>query len=148
PGGATRISLAGKTVIPTLINAHGHPGFQRGLSYSADNFTRENIMDDLNRALYFGVAVVQSQGIEKGEVTYQIRADQDAGELGGARLRIAGRGIGAPNAGPGGAAYAGIAYEVTTEEQGRRAVRELAAKKVNLIKIWVDDRNGRAPRLA
>src|SRR4029078_13671003 len=38
-------------------------------------------------------------------------------------------------------------YEVTTEEQGRQAVRELAAKKVNLIKIWVDDRNGRAPRL-
>src|SRR6185295_5112852 len=92
PGGATRISLAGKTVIPTLINAHGHPGFQRGLTYSAENFTRENIMDDLNRALYFGVAVVQSQGIEKGDVTYEIRADQEAGKLGGARLRIAGRG--------------------------------------------------------
>ena len=148
PGGAGRVSLAGKTVMPTLIDAHGHPGFQRGLTYSADNFTRENIVDDLNRALYFGVAAVQSQGIEKGEVTYQIRADQEAGKLGGARLHIAGRGIGAPNAGPGGAAYAGIAYEVTTEDQARQAVRELAAKKVNLIKIWVDDRNGRAPRLA
>ncbi len=134
--------------MPTLINAHGHPGFQRGLTYSADNFTRETILDDLNRALYFGVAAIQSQGIEKGEVTYQIRADQEAGKLGGARLHIAGRGIGAPNAGPGGAAYAGIAYEVTTEEQARKAVQELAAKKVNLVKIWVDDRNGRAPRLA
>jgi imidazolonepropionase-like amidohydrolase len=79
---------------------------------------------------------------------YRIRADQEAGKLGGARLHIAGRGIGAPNAGPGGAAYAGIAYEVTTEDQGRKAVQELAAKKVNLVKIWVDDRNGRAPRLA
>ena len=148
PRGAGRINLTGKTVLPTLINAHGHPGFQRGLTYSADNFTRENIIDDLNRALYFGVAAVQSQGIEKGEVTYQIRADQEAGKLGGARLHIAGRGIGAPNAGPGGAAYAGIAYEVTTEEQVRKAVQELAARKVNLIKIWVDDRNGRAPRLA
>ena len=131
-----------------MINAHGHPGFQRGLTYSADNFTRENIIDDLNRALYFGVAAVQSQGIEKGDVTYQIRADQAAGTLGGARLRIAGRGIGAPNAGPGGAAYAGIAYEVTTEGPGEEsAVQELAARKVNLVKIWVDDRNGRAPRL-
>jgi len=148
PGGAGRVNLAGKTVMPTLIDAHGHPGFQRGLTYSADNFTRENIADDLNRALYFGVAAVQSQGIEKGEVTYQIRADQDAGKLGGARLRIAGRGIGAPNAGPGGAAYAGIAYEVTTEDQARKAVQELATRKVDLIKIWVDDRNGRAPRLA
>src|SRR5881409_2014198 len=147
PRDAVRVDLGGKTVMPALVNAHGHPGFQRGLTYSADNFTRETIMDDLNRALYFGVAAVQSQGIEKGEVTYQIRRDQEAGRLGGARLRIAGRGIGAPNAGPGAAAYAGIAYEVTTEDQARQAVRELAPKKVNLIKIWVDDRNGRAPRL-
>ena len=119
PGGAGRVNLAGKTVMPALIDAHGHPGFQRGLTYSAANFTRENIADDLNRALYFGVAAVQSQGIEKGDVTYQIRADQEAGKLGGALLHIAGRGIGAPNAGPGAAAYAGIAYEVTTEDQAR-----------------------------
>jgi imidazolonepropionase-like amidohydrolase len=148
PRTAVRVDLTGKTIMPPLINAHGHPGFQRGLTYSADNFTRETLIEDLNRALYFGVAAVQSQGIEKGEVTYQIRADQEAGRLGGARLLIAGRGIGAPNAGPGAAAYAGIAYEVTTEDQARQAVKELAAKKVNLIKIWVDDRNGRAPRLA
>src|SRR5437867_117816 len=148
PRAALRVDLTGKTIMPTLINAHGHPGFQRGLTYSAENFTLETIMDDLNRALYFGVAAVQSQGIEKGEITYQVRADQEAGRLGGARLHIAGRGIGAPNAGPGAAAYAGVAYEVTTEDEARRAVQELAAKKVNLIKIWVDDRNGRAPRLA
>src|SRR5437667_9725959 len=148
PRGAVRVDLGGKTVMPALINTHGHPGFQRGLTYTADNFNRETIMGDLNRALYFGVAAVQSQGIEKGEVMYQIRADQEAGKLGGARLHIAGRGIGAPNAGPGAAAYAGIAYEVTTEAEGRTAVQELAARKVNLIKIWVDDRNCRAPRLA
>src|SRR5947209_3577435 len=148
PRDAVRVDLGGKTVMPALINTHGHPGFQRGVTYSAENFTRDTIMDDMNRALYFGIAVVQSQGIEKGDVMYQIRADQEAGKLGGARLRIAGRGIGAPNAGPGAAAYAGIAYEVTTEDQVRKAVQELAAKKVNLVKIWVDDRNGRAPRLA
>jgi imidazolonepropionase-like amidohydrolase len=148
PAAARRVDLTGKTVMPTIVNAHGHPGFQRGLTYTADNFTRDTIVDDLNRALYFGVAAVQSQGIEKGDLTYQIRADQEAGRLGGARLHIAGRGIGAPNAGPGGAAYAGIAYEVTTEDQIRKAVQELAARKVNLVKIWVDDRNGRAPRLS
>ena len=87
--------------MPALINAHGHPGFQKGLTYSAANYTRENIVDDLNRALYFGVAAVMSQGIEKGELAFQIRADQEAGRLGGARLLVAGRGIGAPNAGPG-----------------------------------------------
>ena len=88
-----------------------------------------------------------SQGIEKGEVMYQIRADQAAGRLGGARLMLAGRGIGAPNAGPGAPAYANIAYEITTEAEAKRAAQELAAKKVDAIKIWVDDRGGRAPRL-
>jgi imidazolonepropionase-like amidohydrolase len=147
PAGAVRIDLDGKTVMPAIVSAHVHPGFQKGLTYSAENFTRETILDDLNRALYFGVSTVMSQGVEKGEVMYQIRADQAAGRLGGARLMLAGRGIGAPNAGPGAAAYAGIAYEITTEDQARSAVLELAGRQVDAIKIWVDDRGGRAPSL-
>jgi imidazolonepropionase-like amidohydrolase len=147
PAGASRVDLAGKTVMPALISTHVHPGFQKGLSYAAENFTRENIMDDLDRALYFGISTVMSQGIEKGDVMYRIRADQAAGRLGGARLLLAGRGIGAPNAGPGAAAYADIAYAITTEDEARSAARELAANKVDAIKIWVDDRGGRAPKL-
>jgi imidazolonepropionase-like amidohydrolase len=142
------IDLAGKSVMPTLISTHVHPGFQKGLTYVAANYTRDTVMNDLYRALYFGVSVVQSQGIERGDVLYRIRADQAAGTLGGAKLLVAGRGIGAPNAGPGAAAYAGIAYEITTETEARRAVEELAANKVDIVKIWVDDRNGRAPRLS
>ncbi len=147
PEGAARVDLSGKTVMPTIINTHGHPGFQRGLSYTKDNYTRETIMEDMNRLLYFGIAAVQSHGIEIGTIMDEVRADQQAGRLGGAYVLIAGRGIGTPNAGPGGAAYAGIAYELTTEDEGRQAVQELAAKSVDLVKIWVDDRNGRAPRL-
>jgi imidazolonepropionase-like amidohydrolase len=56
--------------------------------------------------------------------------------------------MGAPNAGPGADTYRGIAYDVTTEDEARRDVRELAAQKVDFIKIWVDDRNGRAPELS
>src|SRR5215467_433795 len=147
PPGATRIDLTGKTVMPALIATHVHPGFQRGLTYAAENFKRETILEDLNRALYFGVSTVMSQGIERGEVMYQIRADQAEGRLGGARLMLAGRGFGAPNAGPGNPVYANFAYEVTTEEQARTNVRELVARKVDAVKIWVDDRGGRAPKL-
>ncbi len=148
-GAGTRIiDLAGKAVMPALISTHVHPGFQKGVTYVAANFGRDTVIDDLNRALYFGISVVQSQGIERGEVLYRIRADQAAGTLGGARLLVAGRGIGAPNAGPGAAAYAGIAYEITTTAEARRAVDELVASRVDLVKIWVDDRNGRAPRLS
>ena len=147
PAGATRIDLAGKTVMPAIIATHVHPGFQSGLTYVAENFKRETILDDLNRALYFGVSTVMSQGVERGEVMYQIRTEQAEGRLGGARLMLAGRGMGAPNAGPGNAVYANFAYEVTTEEQARSNVRELVAKKVDAVKIWVDDRGGRAPKL-
>ena len=147
PAGARRIDLGNKTVMPALISTHVHPGFQMGLGYFAKNFTRDNIVDDLNRALYFGVSTVMSQGIEGGDVMFDIRADQAAGRLGGARLLLAGRGMGAPNAGPGNPVYAGFAYSVTTEDEIRRAVQEQAARKVDAIKIWVDDRGGRAPKL-
>jgi imidazolonepropionase-like amidohydrolase len=135
PTATTRIDLAGKTVMPAIIAPHVHPGFQSGLTYLAENFKRETILEDLNRALYFGVSTVMSQGIERGEVMYQIRTEQAEG------------GMGAPNAGPGNPIYANFAYEVTTEEQARANVRELVAKKVDAVKIWVDDRGGRAPKL-
>ena len=37
---------------------------------------------------------------------------------------------------------------MTTEDEIRHAVREQAARKVDIIKIWVDDRGGRAPRIS
>ena len=46
-----------------------------------------------------------------------------------------------PNAGPNADYWKDAAYGVTTEAEGRAAVRELAAKKVDIVKIWVDDRN-------
>ena len=147
PPGATVVDLTGKTILPALVNLHGHVGFQRGLTYDATNYTRENIVDHLNRYAYYGVGVIVSLGTDAGDVWSDIRRDQAAGTLGGARLFTAGRGLARPNAGPGAAALRPSAYGVTSEDDGRRYVQELAAQGVSFVKIWVDDRGGSVEKL-
>jgi len=149
PAGVARVELAGKTVMPALIGAHGHVGYQKGLSFTRENYTKENIYDDLSRAAYFGLGTVMTMGIDAGDLVYQIRAETAIGTAGVARLRTAGSGIGGPNAGPGNTVYSrGVAYEVVTAEEGRAAVRELAPLKPDTVKIWLDERGGRGQKLS
>ena len=148
PAGATVVDVAGKTIIPALVDLHGHVGFQRGLSYAAENYTRENVVDHLHRYAYYGVGTVVSLGTDAGSLWYEIRRDQEAGTLGGARLFTAGRGLAAPNAGPGAAALRPSAGGVTSPEEGRAFVRRLAEQGVAFVKIWVDDRGGTVEKLA
>ena len=57
PAGATRVSLAGKTVMPTIIDTHTH------LSTTPDALTR-----DLKRRGYFGVGAALSLGTDPLEI--------------------------------------------------------------------------------
>jgi imidazolonepropionase-like amidohydrolase len=146
PAGAARVDLTGKTVMPALIDTHTHLGWMivKTGQMGADTYTKENLIDHLHRLAYFGVAATQSMGIDPGETPYQVRAEPvpDA-----ALFRISGRGMGRPKAGPGREYWQPVAYGIDTEDQGRKAVQELAAKKVDWVKIWVDDRNGTVPKL-
>ena len=148
PTGAATVDLAGKTVIPALVDLHGHVGFQRGLTYAAENYTRENITDHLRAYAYHGVGTAVSLGTDAGELWKEIQRDQQVGARDGARLYTAGRGLAAPNAGPGSPALRPSAYGVTSEEEGRRLVGELADQGVSFVKIWVDDRGGTVEKLA
>jgi imidazolonepropionase-like amidohydrolase len=148
PSSAVRVDLAGRTVMPAIVNAHVHLGFQRGAVFSAESYTRENILEQLNRYASAGVAAVLSLGTESGPIADAIRAEQRRGTLGGALFRMAGRGIAPPDAGPANAAMKPSAYGVRTEEDARAAVRQEAARGVDVIKIWVDDRNGSVPKLS
>jgi imidazolonepropionase-like amidohydrolase len=142
PAGAARVDLSGKTVIPALVDAHVHMGYRKGLTFGPENYTRENLLDNLNRFAYYGVAAILETGTARGELAYQLRAEMPPGAL----FRTAGRGFGMPGAGPGGP-MRDSAYGVTTEAEARLDVQELAGKKVDMIKIWVDDRNGTVEKL-
>ena len=147
PLGAGRVDLSDKTVMPMLVSLHGHPGYQQGLSYDADNYTRATLTDHLDRYAFYGVGTILSLGTDAGSLAFEIRGEQQRGLLGGARLLTAGRGLAPPNAGPGADALRGSAYGVTTEDEAREAVRELSALDVDAVKIWVDDRNGSVEKL-
>ena len=145
PKGAARVDLEGRTVMPVLINLHGHVGLNSGASFSPKNYTRESVLADLSRYAYYGVAAVAVLGSDAGDTALQIRDEQRQGKTGGAQLFTAGRGITAKGGGP--AALGDIPIQVSTEADARKAVRDQAAKKVDFIKIWVDDNMGRVPKL-
>jgi imidazolonepropionase-like amidohydrolase len=142
PSGGKRVDLTGKTVMPALIDAHVHMGYRKGLDFSQNNYTRENLSDILDRFAYYGVAAILEAGTARSDLPYELRANPPPGAL----YLTAGRGFGMPNAGPGGP-MRDSAYGVTTAEEARADVRELAARKANMVKIWVDDRGGTVEKL-
>ncbi len=142
PPGAVRVDLSGKTVMPALVDDHVHMGYRKGGSFSASNYTRENLLDILDRFAFFGVAAILETGTGRGGLPYRVRAEAQTG----ARYLTTGSGIAMPAAGPGGAMRDAI-YGVTTEAQARQAVRELAAHQPDMVKIWVDDRDGKVEKL-
>src|SRR5262245_8255152 len=132
PAGAKRVSLAGKTVMPTIIDTHTH------LSQ-----TREMLIDDLKRRAYYGVSAAQSLGQDTTDASFQIRAETAAGKIPGAgRFFTAGRGLTGPEPG-----RTMAPHWVTTVAEARAAVDEEAAKKVDIVKFWVDDRMGTVKKL-
>jgi imidazolonepropionase-like amidohydrolase len=142
PPNAVHVDVTGKTVMPALVDDHVHMGYRRGTSFTADNYTRENLLDMLDRYAWYGVAAVLETGTGRGDLPYEVRAEARSG----ARYLTTGSGFGMPNAGPGGA-MRGSAYGVTEEGQARKYVQELAAHKPDMVKIWVDDRNGTVEKL-
>lgn len=127
PAGAATVSLAGKTVIPALIDTHVH--------LSA---TRDGVVRDLKRRAYFGVSAALSMGTDK----YDVLDLREQTIPGAARFLSAGRGITMPEPG-----RITAPYWITTEAEGRKVVEELTLHKVDIIKIWVDNRAGKYKKL-
>lgn len=129
PEGAARVDLTGRTVMPGIVDTHVH-------LRSED---RATLVEDLQRKAYYGVAAVLSLGRGTGDAAFGVRDEvvPDA-----ARYYTVDRGITAPEPG-----RTEVPYWITTEEEARAAVQELATKGLDWIKIWVDDRGGQFDKL-
>ena len=129
PAGAARVSLAGKTVMPAIVDTHVHT-----------STTRDALITDLQQRAHFGVGAAMSLGLDPGDFAFKVRAEASPGR---ARFFTAGRGITAPEPG-----RTDVPYWITTPDQARKAVQELAANKVDIVKIWVDDRDHKFTKLS
>src|SRR5215470_7060773 len=147
PADAAHVDLAGKTVIPALVDDHVHLGYRKGTTFTADNFTREDILDQLRQFSHWGVSAVLSTGTDIGDLIFQLLNATRAPRYVGPLIRTAWRGIAPPDAGPFPPMRA-APFGVRTEEEARADVRELAERKADLVKIWVDDRGGTLPKLS
>jgi imidazolonepropionase-like amidohydrolase len=129
PAGATTVDLTGLTVMPALVDTHTH--------LSRD---RAALTADLKHRAHFGVSAAMSLGQDNTDDIYAMRREALPGH---ALYRTAGRGFTAPEPG-----RTDIPYWITTAEEGRAGVREQAARGVDIVKVWVDDRMGQYAKLA
>jgi imidazolonepropionase-like amidohydrolase len=128
PPDAPRVNLAGATVMPAIIDAHVHLSTER-----------DALVADLQRRATFGVSAAFSMGTDDGDDIFAVRRNPPAGV---ALYRTAGRGLVGPEPG-----RTEVPHWITTVDEARAAVQEEAAKNVDIIKIWVDDRNGEYTKL-
>lgn len=150
--GVTRVDLTGKTVMPALVDIHNHLGWmnQKTNRATKTSYTRALVVDHLQRYAYFGIAATLSMGLDRWDVNPDLPYDLRHEILpNAARFLTVGRGIAAtPMAGPPADYRLGVPYGAQTEAEGIALVHALHARNVELIKIWVDDRNKTVPKLA
>lgn len=128
PAGAAEVDLSGMTVMPTIIDSHVHT-----------SLTVEGLTRDLQRRLVMGVSGALSMGRDAYD---ELLALRDNPPPMAARFRTAGRGISRPEPG-----RPTEPHWINTVEEARDAVRTEAARGVDVVKVWVDDRNGQYDKI-
>ena len=130
PADAERIDATGKTIIPGLINTHGHVNDVKGLQSDPSFYTEEHVLGQLGLYARYGVTTVVSLG-EDREAGVWVRDQQDTPELNRARLYVA-----------------GPVVTAQTPDDARAKVNELVDMDVDLVKIRVDDNLGRTTKMS
>ena len=129
PKDAERIDVSGATIMPGLVNAHGHLSSAIGMRDDPNGASRENQLRQLRAYAQYGVTTVFSLGGES-EAALQLRREQDKGAFEGARLFLAGPVINS-----------------ATADAARAMTDKVAAMKPDVIKIRIDDNLGSARKM-
>ena len=152
PAGAIRVNLAGKTVMPAMINVHVHIGYEKYTSWGAQNYTAENVLDHLQREAFYGTAATQSVGSSPLEASLQFQRDQQSRRFPPASRFFFTPGYAPPNGGPDEVLREAtkalhVINEVSTAPEARASIQKMAGRGIKAVKIWVDDRRGTYPKM-
>jgi imidazolonepropionase-like amidohydrolase len=147
PAGAATVDLAGKFVMPGLINLHGHIGNVVGLVQDPNLYTRQTVEHDLRMYASYGVTTMLSLGIDK-DLIFDVRAEQRKGRPTMTRVYTAGLGLVYKGGFGGGLTVPGIPTPVIgSPSEVDAAVAEQAKKGVDFLKFWTDDAYGAVKRM-
>lgn len=119
PAGATVVDVAGKYVVPGIINAHGHVGARTE--------------PQLRQYALYGVTTTNSMQTDPDEVI-QVRDAQRGGDLRGSRVFTIRRRF-APD------------LKLKTPEEARAKVDQTVAEGADFIKLWIESQYGKIAKL-
>lgn len=127
PDGAQIIDVTGKTIMPGIINAHGHVGDTLGLERG--HYNTDNLLRQLSLYARYGVTTVNSLGGDE-EQGFALRNDQFDQGLDRARIYVA-----------------GSVVVGDTEAAIRAEVNRNADMGANFIKVRIDDELGSVEKM-
>ena len=119
PAGATRVDMSGKTIMPGIINAHGHLSFKFDESLPS----REKLIRQLRVYSDYGVTTVVVLGTGQGDLedAVKLREEQGHGTIDRARVYAAGPSL----------------RNIKTADEARTKVDAYADAKADLIKMHI-----------
>ena len=129
PPDAEQVDVGGRTILPGLINAHGHINNVRGLESDPSFYTEEHVENQLGLYARYGITTIFSLGGD-GPEGMLVRDRQDNPELDRARLYVAGAIVTGPS-----------------PEEAREQVSAVAASGADVVKIRVDDNLGSSTKM-